>query len=131
MANEGAAKVAVDWRRVSSTHKLEDLVGLTPPARDRAGGFLFLRGSLLVAAGLAFGLGSIYSILSATLALSSGSASGGKSLGPYEYEAAEGGRSAIDARAFYSLLVPLTIPTAIIFIILHWISMKFFKHAYA
>ncbi len=129
MADRGAAKDPVDWRRVSSTHELEDLVGLTAPAKHEAGGLLFLRGALLVAAGLAFGIGSIWWILSPSSV--DNNQCGGKVLGPFGNEAAGGERATFDASTFYSLLVPLTIPMAIIFVIFHWISMKFFKHAYS
>lgn len=104
----------VDWRRVSSTHSLEDLVGLTAP-RTRSRVAATAVGLVLVASGLGFGLVSIVSLLSARPGCTR--------------EDAERGRLQFDG--YYPLLLPLTVPTAIIFVILHWMSMKFFKHAYS
>lgn len=30
---------------------------------------------------------------------------------------------------YYTLLLPLTVPVTVIFVYLHWLSMKFFKHS--
>ncbi|CAM6108823.1 unnamed protein product [Calypogeia fissa] len=36
---------------------------------------------------------------------------------------------ALRADWYYNLLVPLTIPTMVVAVYLHWLSMKLFKHA--
>lgn len=114
----GEVEEKVDWRRVSSTHSLDDLLGVASATKRRSRP---LAGLLLMLAGLVFGTLSIHAIVS------SKSRSGGGG----GHDAVDNSSPLFDNSGYYALLVPLTIPTVIIFVTFHWISMKFFKHAYS
>ena len=57
----GEVEEKVDWRRVSSTHSLDDLLGVVSATKRRSRP---LAGLLLMLAGLVFGTLSIHAIVS-------------------------------------------------------------------
>jgi len=76
-----------------------------------------VRGLALVALGLSFGILSIRLIVRAGLRQED--QSGSKWAGTF------------DTGRYYSLLLPLTVPTVIVLVTVHWVHMKLLKHAYA
>ncbi|KAL4458776.1 hypothetical protein ABPG75_013641 [Micractinium tetrahymenae] len=103
-----------NWRRVASTHTLQDLLNVNDPSKQRHGPDIKLLalGLLLVVAGVASLAAGVFVILVAPLLPPS----------PYAWLAA------VQADRYYHLLLPLTVPVTIAAIALNWFSMKLFKH---
>ena len=104
----------VEWRRVSSTHDLQDLLGSRALQKNRTAALV--GGILLIAFGTGLGLLSLWSIAAT---------------GARERIASKWSSETFDTGRYYSLLVPLTVPTAIVLVTVHWFHTKLLKHAYA
>merc|ERR1712224_81003 len=106
----------VDWRRVSSTHRFEDLTPSGSSTKRTSRVAIALQGLCLIFAGLGMGTLSILAIVLSDTAAATGEGKGSSSL------------DWVRSDRYYCLLVPLTVPTIILLVILHWLSMKFYKH---
>ena len=90
-----------EWRRVSSTHDLQDLLQDPRCAKPpwKYDGVLLARGLALIAAGATFGVATTFAIISSWLPMQHGG---------------DGWLSAIAADRYYCLLMPLTCPMLVI-----------------
>ncbi|EFN53244.1 hypothetical protein CHLNCDRAFT_137154 [Chlorella variabilis] len=103
-----------NWRRVASTHTLQDLMDADDPAKQRQGADLKLLalGVLLILIGaVSLALG-VFAIVVAPL------------LPPLAHP----WLASVQRDRYYQLLLPLTVPVTIAAITLNWFSMKLFKH---
>lgn len=103
-----------NWRRVASTHTLQDLLNATDLSKQQCGPSIKLLalGLLLVVAGAATLVAGVFSVVVAPL------------LPPSQHP----WLAAVQADRYYHLLLPLTVPVTIAAIALNWFSMKLFKH---
>lgn len=103
-----------NWRRVASTHTLQDLLEADNPAAKNEGPSLklFALGMLIILTGVASLAACAFAMLVAPWLPPS----------PHPLVAA------IQGDRYYQLLIPLTVPVTIIAISLNWFSMKLFKH---
>lgn len=103
-----------NWRRVASTHTLQDLLEAEhPPGGGRPPSWrLLVYGVALIAAGA----GSMLLCVAAILVL--------PMLPPVSNTYAR----AVQVDRYYQLLVPLTVPVTILAVFINWMSMKLFKH---
>lgn len=93
---------AQKWRRVASTHKLEDLLNPSLPDRPKLRpGLLWVGCALLVSSVAVFGAASVGIWLDSSLQ---------------------------PAMAYYSQLMVAWIPVTGIFVVCNWFCMKLFKH---
>ncbi|KAI7836653.1 hypothetical protein COHA_009537 [Chlorella ohadii] len=103
-----------NWRRVASTHTLQDLLDADKPRQEpRQPNFKLLAlGVLLILGGVATLALGVFAFVVAPL------------LPPLSHP----WLAAVQEDRYYRLLVPLTVPVTIAAITLNWFSMKLFKH---
>ena len=96
-----------NWRRVASTHRLEDLLR-APPKQRHAAGQLAVTGVLLMALAVIVAAWAVYALV----------------VSQPRHEAAE----ASSDHLFYVQAVAAGLPVTIAFIAVNWFSNKLFKH---
>lgn len=110
--------VARLWRRVSSTHRIADLMDdADESATSSAPGRWSLVGALLLAAVAMPAFVSLFALSEGAQAFASGSA-----------KTAED-RLGAPSSVYYALLAPLCVPTFIVLVFVNWFSWKTFTHA--
>ncbi|KAK9811712.1 hypothetical protein WJX72_008827 [[Myrmecia] bisecta] len=103
-----------NWRRVASTHKLQDLAAADDcTAADDFNWKILCYGVLLIFIAACSLTGLVLCMMA-----------------PYLLSLTPSNRLLLFLRddEYYHLLVPLTIPVSIIAVFLNWMSLKFFKH---
>ena len=101
------------WRKVASTHSLQDLLEDDSCMSQPRHGSLFWHGLALTAAGAAFGLVMLTWLLA--------SAMGIPALESW-------GLRWMQVDRYYCLLIPLTVPATVVAVFINWVSLKLFKH---